>query len=202
MRKEDFKDKAIGFIKKWWCSLLLLPFIYYTLHQIYWALRFNIHFAVNYNYPFPLNIFYFLIDNFLLIVHEAGHTFFSLFGVRFITILGGSLFQIILPLLILLYTWVNRKKIGMQLSLFLVGISWLDVAGYAADAGRRQLPLIGGLSKEAHDWYNMLYQLDMLEYDLTIGIIFVGIAIICYLLAIFIPVLVRDYKQVKLNLNI
>lgn len=200
---ETSRLKSFGkkFIKEWWASLLILPFVIYSIHHYYWALRYNIFFAVNYEYPFPLGILHFFIDNFLLITHEAGHTFFGIFGNRFITILGGSLFQIILPLLILAYCWINRKEIGMQFSLCLVGYSWLDVAGYAADGGARQLPLIGGLGKEAHDWYNLLVRMNALEHDISFGIAFMGIGIICYITALIIPLFYKDFKEVDLDLN-
>ncbi len=137
------------------------------------------------------------VDNFLLIVHEAGHTFFSILGVRFITILGGSLFQILLPLMILSYCWINQQKTGIQLSLCLVGYSWLDVAGYAADGGARQLPLIGGLGTEAHDWYNLLHQMDALEHDITFSVVFAW-----YPLFLSYPLFFNRYEKVSLDLNL
>lgn len=201
METAGIKSWVYDFLMKWWCSLLMLPFISYTLHQIYRALRFNIFSAVTYDFPFPVNIVQFLLTNFLLIVHEAGHTFFGLFGIRFITILGGSLFQILLPLAIFLFTRANKKKTGMQLSLYLLGVSFLGVAGYAADGSRQQLPLIGGLSREAHDWFNLLHQMDMLQYDLHFGVAFAIMGLICYLTALFIP-LMQDYEQIELDLKI
>lgn len=201
MDTKKLKNRAKELLVSWWASLLILPFVIYSIHQIYWALNFNIFFAVTYSYPFPLNIAHFFIDNFLLIVHEAGHTFFGIFGVRFITILGGSLFQILLPLAILAYCWVNRKPTGMQFSLCLVGYSWLDVAGYAADGGARQLPLIGGLGKESHDWYNLLTRMNALESDMTFALVFVGIGIICYLWGLFTPLLHKKYREVSLELD-
>jgi hypothetical protein len=202
MDTEKFKSLTTNFLKKWWASLLLLPFIIYSLHQTYWALEYNIFFAVNYDYPFPLNFIHLFVDSFLLIVHEAGHTFFGIFSIRFITILGGSLFQILLPLAILAYTWINRKKIGMQFTLVLLGYSWLDVAAYAADGGARQLPLIGGLGKEAHDWYNLLVRMNALEHDITFALLFVTVGIFCYLTALLIPFLVREYQKVDLELKL
>lgn len=202
MDTDQAKSFAKKLFKKWWCSLLILPFIIYSIHQIYWALRFNIFFAINYDYPFPVNIPHFLMDNFLLITHEAGHTFFGIFGNRFIGILGGSLFQILLPLAILAFCWINRKYIGNQLSLVLVGYSWMDVAGYAADGGARQLPLIGNLGKEAHDWYNLLVRMNALEHDITFAIIFVVIGIICYVIALVLPFFQREYKEVDLELEL
>lgn len=202
MNSEKIKEQAVTFLKKWWASLLLLPFMIYSLHQIYWALNYNIFFAVNYSYPFPLSIVYLFVDTFLLIVHEAGHTFFGLLGFRVLTILGGSLFQILLPLAILGYCWINRKYLGLQFSYLLVGFSWLDVATYAADGSARQLPLIGGLGKDSHDWYNLLVRMNALEYDLTIAIIFIVFGVLCYLLAIFVPFFYQTHKQVDLDLSL
>lgn len=201
MDTKHFKKHGKELLVKWWASLLILPFIFYSIHQIYWALNFNIFFAVTYSYPFPINIAHFFIDNFLLIVHEAGHTFFKIFGMRFITILGGSLFQILLPLAILAFCWINRKYTGLQFSLCLLGYSWLDVAGYAADGGARQLPLIGGLGKESHDWYNLLTRMNALESDMTFALAFVAVGCICYLWALFAPLLHQQYREVSLELD-
>ncbi|NGP76514.1 hypothetical protein G3570_07710 [Balneolaceae bacterium YR4-1] len=188
--------------KKWWCSLLLLPFIIYSLHQAYWALRFNIFFSITYETPFPVNFIHFMLDNFLLIVHEAGHTFFSVFGIRTITILGGSLFEILLPVIIFVFFWFNKKKIGIQLSLYMVGFAFLQVAFYAADGGARQLPLIGGLSKESHDWYNLLSGWGMLESDMTIGVLLVITGGLCYLAALSVPLFFKKYESVSLDLEV
>lgn len=200
--RDQLKDKFISFLKRWWASLLMLPFIFYSIHQVYWALTYNIFFAVNYSYPFPLDIVYLFVDTFILIVHEAGHTFFGLLGSRFLTILGGSLFQILLPLAIVLFCWINRKSIGLQFSFLLLGFSWLDVATYAADGSARQLPLIGGLGKESHDWYNLLVRIDALEYDMTYGLTFIAIGIACYLVAIVIPCFYHNYESVDLDLKL
>ncbi len=202
MDTDQAKTFAWKLLKKWWASLLILPYIIYSLHQVYWALNFNIFFAVNYDYPFPIGIVHFFVDNFLLITHEAGHTFFRIFGSRFMTILGGSLFQILLPAAILAFCWINRKHKGTQLSLCLVGYSWLDVAMYAADGGARQLPLIGGLGKEAHDWYNLLVRMNALEHDITFAIVFVVVGILCYLTGLTLPLFQREYKEVDIELNL
>ena len=199
---ENIKSWGIDFLKKWWCTLLLLPFVYETLHQVYRALRYNIYFMITHEFPFPINIIHFFLDNFLLLVHEAGHTFFGILGIRFVTILGGSLFQILLPLAICVFTWINRQKIGMQLSLALVGLSWLDVAGYAADGGQQQLPLIGGLSKESHDWRNLLMDMNMIEYDLHFGIAFAVIGASCYLAALLVPLYFKKYALSEIDLSL
>lgn len=196
------KSFLLPLLKKWWCSFLLIPFVIYSLHQAYWTLRFNIFFSVTYETPFPVNFIHFILDNFLLIVHEAGHTFFSVFGLRTITILGGSLFEVLLPILIFVFTWVNQKIIGMQLSLYMVGFAFIQVAFYAADGGNRQLPLIGGLPKESHDWYNLLAGWGLLESDITIGIVLVVTGAFCYMAALLVPLYFEKYEEVSLDLEV
>lgn len=200
--KERIKSMGLQFLNKWWCTLLLLPYVFETMLQVYRALRFNIFFMITHEFPFPINVIQFFVDNFLLIVHEAGHTFFGILGIRFITVLGGSLFQILLPLGIVFFTWINKYKKGTQLALALVAVSWLDVAGYAADGGQQQLPLIGGLSKEAHDWRNLLMDLNMIEYDLQVGITFALIGFLCYVAALTVPLWMKKYKTASLDLEV
>lgn len=202
MNKESLKTLAASLLKKWWASLLLLPFVVYSIHQCYRVLRFNIFFSISYDFPFPISWIYFLLDNFLLIVHEAGHTFFGILGSRMISILGGSLFEVLLPLMILVYSWVNRLLKGMQFSFFLVGFSLMSVAFYAADANERQLPLIGGLSKESHDWYNLLSRWNLLDHDLSIAIGIASAGIVCYIAALLLPAFSRNYRQVDIDLDI
>lgn len=187
---------------RWWATILLIPFMLYQIHQAYWTLNFNIFFSITYDFPFPVNIEKFLINNFLLIVHEAGHTFFSFLGSRTITILGGSLNEILLPLLIVIFTIFNRYIKGTQFSLYLLGTAWFSVAFYAADGGQRQLPLIGNLGKESHDWYNLLHHFDLLESDALIAFTFAMMGIFIYAAALTVPIWLKKYKSVDLDLGL
>lgn len=188
-------------LKNWWLSVLLLPFIGYHIHQAHWVLNYNIFFSISYSFPFPINLEKFLMNNFLLIVHEAGHTFFSIFGNRILTILGGSLNDILFSLIILGYFILNRIPKGIQFAFYLLGSAWFSIAFYAADASKRQLPLIGNLGPEAHDWHNLLRHWNLLEYDHQIGTMFVIIGIVCYATAISVPLLIKTYEQVNLDLK-
>ena len=194
-------DWMKGF-KKWWLSIFLIPFIFFHLHQAYRTIRFNIFFSISYDFPFPVSIENFFIRNFLLLVHEAGHTFFGLLGNRTLTILGGSLNELILCSLILFYFWFNKIQKGVQFGFYLLGSAWLSVAFYAADGSARQLPLIGNLGKESHDWYNLLYQWNLLKYDKTIAMVFIFMGVVCFLLSVAVPVWLKKYESVKLNLNL
>jgi hypothetical protein len=97
-----------------------------------------------YNPPFAI----FVLDTINLFIHEAGHFFLKIFG-RFIHILGGSFFQILLPGLLVFTTW--RQKISnIAAPGFWLGESMVNVSVYIRDAPVRQLRLIArGLT---HDW--------------------------------------------------
>ena len=189
-------------IKKWWVTVLLMPFMAYQLHQAYWALNYNIFFSISYNFPFPVNIEKFVHTNILLIVHEAGHTFSSLLGNRFFTILGGSLYEILLPGLIAGFTLFNRYKKWSQYALYLLGTAWFSVAFYAADGSQRQLPLIGNLGSESHDWFRILHQLDLLHHDYTFGVTFATFGFICFLAAETLPLWFKEIQQSNIDLQL
>lgn len=189
-------------VKTWWLSVLLIPFIGYHIHQAHLVLNYNIFFSISYSFPFPVNIEKFLMSNFLLIVHEAGHTFFSIFGNRIVTILGGSLNEILFSLIILGYFLINKMPKGVQFSFYLLGSAWFSIAYYAADASQRQLPLIGNLGKEAHDWHNLLRHWNLLEYDSEIGFLFVATGTLCYITALSVPLWMKKYERIKLDLKL
>lgn len=107
-----------------------------------------------------------------LIFHEAGHVIFMPFG-EFMTILGGSLFQCLLPAILAIVFWKQEEPsmYGLIFATWWTGQNMTDVALYISDASARSLPLIGGMSEDAHDWGNILTMLDMLPYDHTLALI-------------------------------
>lgn len=54
--------------------------------------------------------------------------------------------------------------------LWWTGQNLTDVALYISDAHARSLPLIGGMSEDAHDWGNLLTMTDLLRYDHTFAL--------------------------------
>ncbi|MDQ3819731.1 MAG: hypothetical protein M3362_18940 [Acidobacteriota bacterium] len=101
-----------------------------------------------------------MIDGVNLVIHEAGHLFFKPLG-EFLMIAGGSLLQVIVPLVFAGYFFLNRKYFSCSLVLFWVGESLLNVSVYAADSVLMQLPLLGG-NDSIHDWNYMLDRLGLL----------------------------------------
>lgn len=103
-----------------------------------------------------------------LVFHEFGHPFFGLFG-EVIGILGGTLGQLMIPLIIVIAFWRQRDAVGFSICLFWFFENFLDIAIYMADARALQLQLIGGLGREAHDWRNLFLEWGVIRSDLQIA---------------------------------
>lgn len=107
-----------------------------------------------------------------LVFHEAGHVLFGVFG-RFIGVLGGSLFQFILPLALAGVFLRQRDPFGAVVCTWWAGQNLLDVAPYIADARALQLVLLGGKTGaevEGHDWEYLLTEMGWLHLDRTLGL--------------------------------
>lgn len=100
--------------------------------------------------------------------HEAGHILFMPFG-RFMAILGGSLGQVLMPLVCVLALLLKtRDPFGASVALWWTAESIMDVAPYINDARAMDLLLLGGVTgkeTDGHDWNNLLTMLGWLEYD-------------------------------------
>ncbi len=111
-------------------------------------------------------------------IHEAGHIFFRILG-EFAGIAGGSLFQIIVPIVFFGYFVYYKKPFSVSIVLFWVGNNFLDVYVYANDAQVMQLPLLSGLTGAEggfHDWNYLLTETNLLDKTYLIAKIlrFVG----------------------------
>ncbi len=100
--------------------------------------------------------------------HEAGHVLFTPFG-RFMMILGGSLGQVLMPIICLgTFLVKTRDPFGASVALWWTAESVMDVAPYINDARALDLTLLGGVTgkeTDGHDWNNLLTMLGWLEYD-------------------------------------
>ncbi len=106
--------------------------------------------------------------------HEAGHIIFRPFG-RVITSLGGSLAQLLMPLICLFALLIKtRDSFGASFSLWWFGVNFLDLAPYINDARALILPLLGGNTGRTapygfHDWEFILKELGLIRYDHTLA---------------------------------
>ncbi len=101
--------------------------------------------------------------------HEAGHMIFRPFG-RFVMMLGGSLMQLLIPLICLItFLLKSRDTFASSVSLWWLGESFMDLAPYINDARQLKLVLLGGVTgrdvADYHDWEFILRKLGWLKLD-------------------------------------
>ncbi len=96
-----------------------------------------------------------------LAIHETGHLVFSPFG-EFIQFAGGTIFQLLMPALFMVYFLRRRDQHAASVALWWVAQNCGHIAVYAADARAQELPLVGG---GEHDWFYMLSALGWLSHD-------------------------------------
>jgi hypothetical protein len=107
----------------------------------------------------------------LLPFHEFGHIVFRPFG-EFMTLLGGSLFQVMVPLALGNYFLVkNRDPFAASLMLWWAAGGVLDTAPYVYDALKPQHVLLTGRTGDtgAHDFIDVLGDLGLLHHAQPIG---------------------------------
>ena len=107
----------------------------------------------------------------LLPFHEFGHIFFLPLG-EFMTLLGGSLFQVMLPLGLGVYFIVrNRDPFAASLMLWWAAAGVMDTAPYIYDAWKPQHVLLTGRTGDtgAHDFIDVLGDLGLLHRAQPIG---------------------------------
>ena len=102
--------------------------------------------------------------------HEAGHLIFRPFG-RLMTSLGGSLGQLLMPLVCLLVFLIKtRDTFAAAFALWWFGENFLDLAPYINDARSLTLPLLGGNTGRTspygfHDWEFILKESGWIQHD-------------------------------------
>jgi hypothetical protein len=116
-----------------------------------------------------------------LAIHEIGHVLFGFVG-EFIGIMGGTILQLLAPLVTAWLFYRQRDFFAIAIALCWLGTSFFDVAVYAADARAGDLPLVGlGGGDPEHDWFIMLAETDLLNHDQIIGGLFRWLGIASFL---------------------
>lgn len=170
--------KGLTKLKPWITSALLIPVIYYLIKNDARLL---------------------IIDYVNLLIHEGGHGIFKIFG-KYIHALGGTLAQVLIPGMFIVFYFINKKKIPAQICLVWLGQNLINISIYASDARSQKLPLLGG-KKVYHDWTYLLGETGLLNYDKEVGIFFYTLAIIAFLTALIIPLLIKNYESARINLE-
>ena len=134
-----------GIILIWSCKFILAPMKSHYAMDSFWHLV---------NLPF----------------HEAGHLIFRPFG-RLMTSLGGSLGQLLIPLVCLVVFLIKtRDTFAAAFALWWFGENFLDLAPYINDARSLTLPLLGDNTGRTapygfHDWEFILKETGLIKYD-------------------------------------
>ena len=121
-----------------------------------------------------------------LVFHEAGHILFSPFG-RFMTVLGGSLLQFLVPVIAAVAFIRQEDPFSAAICAWWAGQNLVDLAPYIADARLLALVLLGGKTGaevEGHDWEFILNQLGVAHLDRQIGYTAYGIGILIMVAAL------------------
>ncbi|HKX83905.1 MAG TPA: hypothetical protein VJL58_06785 [Pyrinomonadaceae bacterium] len=136
------------------------------------------------------------LDNVDLPIHETGHLLFRRLG-EFMSVAGGSLFQVIFPAVFVGYFIWHRKYYSAAIVLFWVGQSILNVWVYVADAVVMQLVLTSGFTGAEgsfHDWNYLLTQTGMIGSTKSvagltrmIGTLVIGAAAVSSIFYSFVP---------------
>jgi hypothetical protein len=118
-------------------------------------------------YAFTNRSGFLILDYVNLIIHEGGHFFFSWFGDT-IRILGGTLGELLVPLLCAIYFFWQRERTGFAFSCFWFFENFPYIGTYMADARTAALPLVGSGDS---DWEILFTQWGLLAQDQKIGAI-------------------------------
>lgn len=102
-----------------------------------------------------------------LVFHEAGHILFAIFP-RFLTVLGGSATQVLVPIVCAIAFWRHGDRFATSVALWWAGQNFVDLAPYINDARALQLVLLGGRTGqevEGHDWEYLLQATGLSTWD-------------------------------------
>lgn len=142
------------------------------------------------------------MHNINLVFHEAGHVIFQLFG-NFMAILGGSLLQLIVPLIAMLaFIFKHRDNFAASIGLWWLAQSMMDLVPYISDARAQEMWLLGGVQGKdmpgIHDWNNILSLLGLLDYDHAVAsmvmIVAIGLMLLSFVWGAWLLIAMHNIK--------
>jgi hypothetical protein len=180
------------------------PFVFYGRALVFigiaiWGWQFiNMDFI---NHPTEIGNSY--LHRINLVFHEAGHLLFMPLG-WFMTKLGGTLGQLLMPLIVMLTFMIKSKNnFGAAVGLWWLGQNFMDCAPYIDDAYNQQLVLLGGVTGADrpgyHDWNALLIDMGKLESHREIATTFntTGITLILLALSWAGFLLYKQFKNIE-----
>jgi hypothetical protein len=107
-----------------------------------------------------------VLDSANLAFHEAGHPIFGILLGQRITVYGGTLGQLALPLAVIGSFWARRETASFAICVLWLFQNFWNIARYMADARAQVLPLVGN---GEHDWTEILSRWGVLHLDTTLA---------------------------------
>lgn len=142
----QIKTWCIG--KQWWWRLPILLWFVYELKI---------------NLQDPMKCVFHLLN---LPIHELGHLIFGLTRNEFFSYLGGSLIQLLAPIVGMWNFWKQEDFFAIALCFGWLSTNLFSVAAYIHDARSMQIPLVSISGGEPiHDWNYILSHLGVLSFD-------------------------------------
>ena len=120
------------------------------------------------------------LDALDLAIHETGHLLFGFAG-ETLMLLGGTLFQLLVPAAFVVALWRNGDRHGATVPLWWMGQNCWNVSVYVRDARAQELPLVGG---GEHDWAILLANWDWLNRDQALADAVHLVGVVLYVVAI------------------
>lgn len=120
------------------------------------------------------------LDGIDLAIHETGHLVFAPFG-EVIQFAGGTLFQLIVPAVFLVYFLRRGDRHAATVALWWIAQNLWNISVYVRDARTQELPLVGG---GEHDWAFLLGHFGVLAHDQGIGRALHAIGTLLWLVAV------------------
>lgn len=143
---------------------------------------------------FPLCVYvclemgnYTFFDDVSLVIHTLGAFVFGFFG-PFMEAAGGTILQIVLPLLLVRFFYRYSYGFGTQVFLFWLGQNLVNISVYVQGIQVHRLPRF---ADDTHDWHYMLGVLGLQAYDVVIASAFFIAGILCFVGVVLLPGYVR-----------
>ena len=99
------------------------------------------------------------LDSLDVAIHETGHLLFAFGGER-LTLLGGTLLQLLVPAAFAVALWRQGDRHGATVPLWWFAQNCWNISVYILDARAQELPLVGG---GEHDWAQLLEHWNWLD---------------------------------------
>jgi len=111
-----------------------------------------------------------MMDVVFVPIHEGGHLLFRFFG-EFLSVAGGTLLQLSVPLMLATFFIFQRQVMGTAFCTFFFFEQFLPISVYMADARAQELPLltVGDSDDVIHDWNYLFGRFGVLDHDTQIA---------------------------------